>query len=98
MTFGDDESKIIQYQKIPRAVNARGIYEVRETPWTKEQSSPGHPYNPGRRWFEMVRIVQPYSPEATWTFGYEFAEDGFIASSQAKAGFLHLLCVMYAQI
>lgn len=76
--FWSEGSGLIQSQTIATGNHnendMRMRTEIRSTSWRPEHSTPGHPFNPERPWLELVEIFQPYSPDATWTFGYEMKE------------------------
>ncbi len=68
--FWSEENPMIQYQKINTSGSLLRI-EKRSTPWRPEHSDPEHEFYPKHPWLELVSVFQEYSPEATWTFGYE---------------------------
>lgn len=68
--FWSEDNPIVQYQKINTPGRLLRI-EKRATPWRPEHSNPEHEFYPKHPWLELVSVFQEYSPEATWTFGYE---------------------------
>lgn len=68
--FWSDNNPMIQYQKINTPGRLLRI-EKRATPWRPEHSDPEHEFYPKHPWLELVSVFQEYSPEATWTFGFE---------------------------